>query len=447
MINKLIALILVATLITLLPFTAVAYPLDGEEESGIHRLKGYSMPAEAAKLKAGQLWHVADVKLSLIDYQGVDFDALEQDQELSNAISAMLSKRDASYSMVIVDYSDVENLRWAGLRPDLKQNPGSVGKLLCMTALFHALSETFPEPAQRAELLKNTMVQAGDWVTRESHSVPKWNAELNRNTFSVINQTDIFSLSEWIDHAISPSANAAGAIIWREAMLVKHFGKAYPVDAETRHDFFAKTSKTELASLARSVITEPLTAAAIDTSNLQQGSMFTSAGKQKVPGITSFATTRELARLMFRMEQGKLVDAWSSLQMKKYMYLTKRRYRYAYAPELNDKAVYFKSGSLYACKTLEDGTLSKCGKYMGDKQNLMNSIAIVESKVESKAESEEANSAKYIAALMSNVFGVNSAWDHSRIGAATDAMVTTRKPQTLKENASQQEISESGKSE
>jgi hypothetical protein len=45
------------------------------------------------------------------------------------------------------------------------------------------------------------------------------------------------------------------------------------------------------------------------------------------------------------------------------------------------------------------------------------------------------------------VLKVNSAWDHSRIAAAVDAMVRTRQPQTLRETASEKELSEAGKSE
>ena len=33
--------------------------------------------------------------------------------------------------------------------------------------------------------------------------------------------------------------------------------------------------------------------------------------------------------------------------MKRYLYMTKKRYRYVYAPELANAAVYFKSGSFY----------------------------------------------------------------------------------------------------
>ena len=419
--------------------TATAYPLDGEEESGIRRLAGYRLMQQSQsgpKLAEGQLWSTDEIQLQLRDYEGPDFDALEQDEILAAALNDMLKKRDPSYSMVLVDFTDASDIRWAGLRPDLKQNPGSVGKLLCMAALFHTLAQTFPDTDERAIVLRTAVSRASDWVSNEIHIVPKWNDTAQRNIFSVLNENDQFRLSEWIDHAISASANGAGAIIWREAMVLRHFGRDYPASEEARKAFFASTPKSELSAIARSVITEPLIEAGIDVTNLQQGSFFTGTSKRKVPGIVSFATPRELARLLFRIEQGRLVDAWSSLQMKKYMYLTKRRYRYSYAPELNKEAVFFKSGSLYSCSP-EEGF--SCGKYMGNKQNLMNSVATVEGR--------QASDPRYTAVLMSNVLKFNSAWDHSRIAAATHELVRTRRPQVLKETASAKEVSESGKSD
>jgi hypothetical protein len=423
-------------LLTLLCGSVHSYPLDGEEESGLRRLKGYLLAQQAssgAKLTDGQLWSVNDIRLNLVNYDGPDFDQLEQDKSLSSSLADMLKKRDSSYSMVLVDFSDTNSIKWAGLRPDLKQNPGSVGKLLCMTALFHALAQAFPNTEDRADVLMSAELSAADWIDREIHKVPKWDTSLNKNTFSVLQQNEIFRLSEWVDHAISASANGAGSVIWREAMLLSHFGKAYPISNEARQQFFKETSQTQLAALARKVITDPLTNANINTDALQQGSFFTASSKQKVAGIMSYESTRELARVLFRIEQGKLVDQWSSLQMKKFLYMTKRRYRYSFAPELAEQAIFFKSGSLYSCQKIEG---EQCGKYMGNKQNLMNSIAVIEEKRDQDP--------KYIATLMSNVLGVNSAWDHSRIGAATDKMIRTGKSQTLKENASELEISESG---
>lgn len=417
----------------------LAYPLDGESESGIRRLEGYQRVQQQAtgpKLSPGALWGVEQIQLHLLDYTGPDFDKLEQDPQLQAALSGMLATRDPSYSMVLVDFTDAQDVRWAGLRPDVKQNPGSVGKLLVMAGLFNALAEAFPDTQDRRRVLMSAVSRAGSWVNDEIHIVPKWDAVAKVNRFSVINPDDEFRLSEWLDHAISASANGAGAIIWREAMLVKHFGNDYPQSFETSERFFRETKKSELSALAREVITEPLIAAGVDINNIQQGSFFTGNAKHKVPGGMSFATPRELARLLFRMEQGKLVDEWSSLQMKKYLYMTKRRYRYVYAPELSRAAVFFKSGSLYSCRP-EEGF--RCGKYMGNKQNLMNSVTIVEG--------SQPGDPRYIAALMSDVKKVNSAWDHSRIAAATDEMIRTRQPQKLQEEASDKEMSEAGKSE
>jgi hypothetical protein len=417
----------------------LAYPLDGESESGIRRLEGYRLLQQqptGPRLSPGALWGVEQIQLHLLNYTGPDFDQLEQDPQLQEALTGMLAKRDPSYSMVLVDFTDEQNVRWAGLRPDVKQNPGSVGKLLCMAGLFNALAEAFPDPADRQGVLMTAVSRAGSWVNDEIHIVPKWDPDAKINRFSVINAADEFRLSEWLDHAISASANGAGAIIWREAMLIKHFGSDYPQGYEASERFFDETKKSELSALAREVITAPLIKAGIDTSNLQQGSFFTGNAKRKVPGGMSFATPRELSRLLFRMEQGKLVDEWSSLQMKKYMYMTKRRYRYVYAPELSRSAVFFKSGSLYSCLP-EEGF--RCGKYMGNKQNLMNSVTIVEG--------DQPGDPRYIAALMSDVKKVNSAWDHSRIAAAADEMIRTRQPQKLQEEASEKEMTEAGKSE
>lgn len=416
-----------------------AYPLDGIEESGIRRLEGFQL-AEitpgAPKLAPGQLWSSADIRLGLLDYTGPDFDALPEDPDLSAFLTKALRNRDPSYAMVLVDLSDPDDIRWAGLRPDIRQNAGSVGKVICMAALFHALAEAFPDPADRARVLRESVSPAGSWVSNEIHKVPKWSDRDKRNYYSVIQPGDEFRLSEWLDHAISASANGAGSIIWREAMLIRHFGSEYPKSFEESERFFAETPKTELAALALAVVTEPLEQAGIDTSNIQQGSMWTTNSKRKVPGTVSFATPRELARLMFRIEQGRLVDEWSSLEMKKYMYLTKRRYRYAYAPELKDEAVFFKSGSLYQCKP-EEGF--RCEKYMGNVRNMMNSVAVVEGK--------DPGEPFYISTLMSNVLRFNSAWDHSRIAAAVHETLRTREVQNLRETASKSEISEAGKSE
>ena len=90
-----------------------------------------------------------------------------------------------------------------------------------------------------------------------------------------------------------------------------------------------------------------------DVNGLRQGSLWTKHGKGVIPGVQSYGCPRQLARLLLRLEQGRLVDPWSSREMKRYLYMTKKRYRYAYPSELKDAAVYFKSGSLYSCQKEE----------------------------------------------------------------------------------------------
>lgn len=445
----------------LLSSAAGGYPLNGEEESGIRRLQGYinaqQRPA-GTKLPQGALLGIDDIQLSLLSHaQMPDFDAIPPDPELKAAIEFIFQKRDPSYGIVVVDISDPGRLRWAGIRPDTKQNPGSVGKVMTMIGLFDALAHAFPDTKDRARILRETEVDAGDWVLGESNDVPHYDAAAGLNRFSGIKPENRFRLSEWVDHMISPSANAAASVVWREAMLIRHFGADYPVGTDGAEAFFRDTPKPQLTDLALRVISEPLQRAGIRTQNIQQGSFWTRTGKKRVPGTNSFATPRELARLMFRLEQGQLVDAWSSLEMKRYLYITKRRYRYVFAPELHEAAVYFKSGSFYGCREEPD---FKCRKYMGNVRNLMNSVAIIESPAKPLEESNGSTvqasdgtqaaaksrrgQTRYIVALMSNVLRTNSAWDHSRMAVAVDKAVKTRGKVEVKEKAGDAEMKAAG---
>jgi hypothetical protein len=110
------------------------------------------------------------------------------------------------------------------------------------------------------------------------------------------------------------------------------------------------------------------------------------------------------------MESGNIVDQESSLEIKRLMYSTDRRIRYASSASLTDAAVYFKSGSLYRCKPEED---FKCGKYMGNVDNYMNSVVVV----------EQPDGTIYMVTLMSNVLRKNSANDHYALASSIDKIV------------------------
>ena len=133
------------------------------------------------------------------------------------------------------------------------------------------------------------------------------------------------------------------------------------------------------------------------------------------PGDSS-GTARELMRYLLRMEEGRLVDEWSSREIKRLMYVTERRIRYASAPSLADAAVYFKSGSLYECAK-EAGFV--CGQYMGNVKNYMNSIAIIEYPAGDRK-------LHYMVTLISNVLRKNSAAEHQALATRLQQLIVTR---------------------
>jgi hypothetical protein len=116
------------------------------------------------------------------------------------------------------------------------------------------------------------------------------------------------------------------------------------------------------------------------------------------------------------MERGELVDEFSSRLLKRLLYQTERRIRYATSPALNDAAVYFKSGSLFRCVPEPDFA---CKAYAGNQLNLMHSVAIVESPARERR-------LYYLVVLMSNVLRKNSALDHQALGTSIHRLIERR---------------------
>jgi hypothetical protein len=76
---------------------------------------------------------------------------------------------------------------------------------------------------------------------------------------------------------------------------------------------------------------------------------------------------------------------------------------------LNNAAVFFKSGSLFKCVPEAGFT---CKPYAGNEENIMNSVAVVES-----------GKSTYLVALMSNVLRVNSAVEHQRVATEVSKLI------------------------
>jgi hypothetical protein len=216
----------------------------------------------------------------------------------------------------------------------------------------------------------------------------------------------------------SSSSNAAASMAQKHLLLQRGLGDRYPVSEAEASQWLAETPKAELGKLFEDAMQTPVRRAGLDLAHLRQGSFFSHVGKQRVPGTSSTATPLELLRYLVKLEQGKLVDEFSSLEIKKLLYLTDRRIRYASSPALEDAAVYFKSGSLYSCRP-EPGFA--CGQYKGNVRNFMNSTAIVEV-------SGRHPPLHYVVVVLSNVLRRNSAVEHQTLGTRIHRLVESLHP-------------------
>ena len=199
-------------------------------------------------------------------------------------------------------------------------------------------------------------------------------------------------------------------------MLLKHFGRDYPPTPEQKAKFFEDTTYAERGQLFQGLMNSAIERNGMDTVLFRQGSFFTRTGNSKAAVTSSHGNVRELVRYLYLMERGKLVDEWSSRELKRLLYMTQRRIRYASHPVLAPYAVYFKSGSLYKCKPEEGFT---CGQYMGNELNLLASIAIVEGPT-------PGHDYHYLVAVSSNVLRQNSAVAHQTLALRVHRMIEAR---------------------
>ncbi len=407
----------------LLSSQAVGYPLDGYAETGIRRVEGARLANEGVikdgRQPPGALLLTSAVDLRLLQHREMSLPLA--DPAFTAQIVGMLGGEADRYGIAVLDLTDPAHPRYAEHRGDYTQNVGSVGKLVVATALFQALADTWPnDTGKRREVLRNTMVTADAFAHWDHHTIRLFDPTSNTLVRRPVRDGDTGSLWEWLDWMLSVSSNSAAAMVMREAMLLRQFGSRYPLPEDEIHRFFSETPRAELTALFERTFVEPLTRNGFDTEMLRQGSFFTAEGKRLVQGAgNSYGTARELARMMLHIEQGKLVDEWSSRQVKRLMYMTERRIRYASSPTLADAAVYFKSGSLYKCQE-EEGF--NCGPYRGNVRNYMNSVVIVESPAADRR-------LHYVVTLISNVLRKNSAATHQEIATRIQRLLENMHPQ------------------
>ncbi len=414
--------VLVIALALLAASAAQAYPIDGYAETGIRRVEGARLANEGlvkdSRQPPGGLLKTAEVDLRLLGHK--DLDLPEPDPQFTAEVRRLLGKNVDKYGIAVLDLSDIGNPRYAEHRGDHRQNVGSVGKIIAALGLFQALADAWPEDTgQRVRVLRETVVTADAFSQSDHHVVRIFDVENRKLTRRTLQIGDKGTLWEYLDWTLSVSSNSAAAMTMREAMLLRHYGRDYPPPETEIKRFFKETPAKEKTALFQRTFFEPVGRNGLDPESLRQGSFFTRQGKHLVSGGgNSYGTARALLQFALRMEQGRLVDEFSSRQIKRLLYMTERRIRYASSPALKDAAVYFKSGSLYSCRPEEGFT---CKKYAGNNKNFMNSMAIVESPAGD-------HRLHYIATLISNVLRRNSAVEHQSMATWIHRLIEKAHP-------------------
>ncbi|PZD77312.1 serine hydrolase [Mesonia sp. K7] len=394
----------------------IIYPIDGYKTTKISRLahleKRISDSTKTLNLPKGALLPLNCIELQLTQRKDDSLDVLlKEDPAFAERIKKVIPS--GSYSLTVLDMSDPDDLKYAQHKASIGYQPGSVGKLTVTTALFTQLKNICPQSWDaRTSLLKNKKVRAGDWAVYDHHTVPIYDIENDQLIKRQVKPDDVFTLYEWVDHMMSVSNNGAASVIWREALLMAAFKDEYEYLTQEQVDkYFQETPKKELTLLANKIVNEPLRKIGITKDEWRLGSFFTSGANKYVGDIGgSTGTPLGLMKYLVSIEQGNLIDRESSLEIKRLMYMTDRRIRYAYSPTLKNAAVYFKSGSFYSC---DRSNGKSCGEYAGNVYNYMNSVAII----------EHPNGKKYMVCLMTNVLRKNSAYDHQALAGRIDKVI------------------------
>jgi hypothetical protein len=416
--NKKIFILLPLLIMGMMPEKSVPYPIDGYDITGIRRLRYLQMVQNGdlqgtLPVPGGRL-SIHDIRLNLLGVRGDSLSTLpDVNPNLQQSIDAMFPNMHESYSVSVLDITPGRAVRYACRQEKKHFQPGSVGKLVVIAGLFNALKKIYPDSfEERQALLRTKFVRGGKWALYDEHTVPFFDPETKRYSRRTINENDVFSLYEWADHMLSASNNGAASVVWREIILMHEFGKDYiSLTEERASEFFRVTSRSQLMELAVQLVNQPMADAGITENECRLGSMFTSEAKKIIPGSGgSTASPYGLMKYLIALESGKMVDVESSLEIKRLLYMTATRIRYASSGSLAGAAVYFKSGSLYQCRE-EEGY--SCQKYMGNVNNYMNSVIIV----------EHPDGTNYMVVLMSNVLKKNSAADHNALASKIERAI------------------------
>ena len=210
---------------------ALAYPLDGYEETGIRRVEGARLANEGLAIGGFQ------PPGAMLTTEQVDLRLVGKNLALPTGRSGIYGadrrhcsgSTPISYGIAVLDLSDPEILRYAEHRGNHRQNVGSVGKLLVALGLFQALADTWPDDLdRRKDVLRDTMMTADNFLTVTITPIRIFNVETRELIRRPIADGDQGSLWEYLDWMLSVSSNSAAAMVMRDAMLLQPFWPGLP---------------------------------------------------------------------------------------------------------------------------------------------------------------------------------------------------------------------------
>jgi hypothetical protein len=120
--------------------------------------------------------------------------------------------------------------------------PGSVGKILVAAAVLDALARVHPRIQDRERVLRETFRAADEFILTDGKTAPFYEPGAEAVTNRALRAGDRFNLWEWLDHMLSQSSNAAGSLLWKEALLLRVRCK-YPPPSASERAFLKETPR------------------------------------------------------------------------------------------------------------------------------------------------------------------------------------------------------------
>ena len=176
-----------------------AYPYDGYAYTGIRRLLRLqwiqdSVLQDKPLLKGAQK-KMADIKLHLAarDQTISHLNMPPVDPNFQKMLNGLFPHLHESYSVTLMDISPGKPIRYAKRQADRQFQPGSVGKLAVVTALFRELQRIFPYSFQdRINLLQCKNVSGRGWAVYDEHTVPFFIPETKKFFKRTVTEKDVF---------------------------------------------------------------------------------------------------------------------------------------------------------------------------------------------------------------------------------------------------------------